>query len=168
MSTRDVTPTPESRVITAAIDAAGISKAAIADHMGVTPGLVSQWALGRRPVAATHAPKLAALLHEEPERVSAAYRDAMALSARVNGSAYAGEQGPTAMDERDRELVIARLENDVHALNLALGTLVAVMVQHRPREAEDAAGLIRRQVPSRFRDKGLIHELLTALERSGA
>lgn len=70
--------------------------------------------------------------------------------------------------EREPDLAIARLENDVHALNLALGSLVAAMVSHRPTEAEDVAATLRRRVPAKFQDQGLLSELLAVLDRAGA
>lgn len=66
------------------------------------------------------------------------------------------------------DLQIARLENDIHALNLAIGSLVSVMVNHRPAEAGDVAGALRRQVPEKFRDQGLLSELLAVLDKAGA
>jgi transcriptional regulator with XRE-family HTH domain len=156
-------PTPESRAIKAALDALKGKKtrSEVAAEVGVDPTLISQWSLGRRPVARDRAVALAEAIGEKPERLSVEYRDAAVQFGVINGTAV---QAPE--HELDTELHVARLENDVHALNLFLGALVATMVQHRPTEAKDVAALVRRQVPKRFRDKGLLHELVSALDRS--
>lgn len=72
-----------------------------------------------------------------------------------------GAQGPLRPD-----LVIARLENDVDALRYAVAALVSTMTIHRPAEAADAARVLRRSVPARFRESGLIPELAATLERA--
>lgn len=153
------TPTPESKAIAAAIERSSISRAAIAERMDVSPGLVSQWASGRRPVAADRAPKLAAILGLDPKNISAAYRHVES----EQGNVIPIRKAEQTMDTRETSLAIARLENDVHALNLALAALVTVMVSHRPAEAADVVAMILRRVPAKFRDKGLLGELLAAL-----
>ena len=154
-------PTPESRAIAAAIERASISRAAIAERMDVSPGMVSQWASGRRPVAADRAPKLAAILGLDPKQISADYRDVES----AQGNVIPMRKAEQPMDTRETSLAIARLENDMHALNLAIAALVTVMVSHRPAEAADVMAMIRRRVPAKFRDKGLLGELLAALEK---
>lgn len=152
-------PTPESKAIAAAIERLSIARAAIAERMDVSPGMVSQWASGRRPVAAERAPKLAAILGLDPKQISADYRNVEA----AQGNVIPIRKTDYAMDTRETSLAIARLENDVHALNLALAALVTVMVNHRPAEAGDVVALIRRRVPAKFRDRGLLGELLAAM-----
>lgn len=183
MTTKVAKATPESRIIKAAVDASGMTKAAISENLDVTPALVSQWASGTRPVPAKHASKLGRMIGRNPEEISVAYREELGRQQQVNGmpalvqdrAHHVREEAleyVTTDSEGPRsealELRLRRLENDVHALNLALGMLASVMVEHRPIEAQGAADAIRRRVPAQFRDKGLIHELLTALERSRA
>lgn len=50
-----------------------LSQGEVAQRVGVTPGMVWQWATGRTPVSAKRAPSLAAVLECRPEDVSAAY-----------------------------------------------------------------------------------------------
>lgn len=158
---RPARPTNESRAFKAALDASEISKARFADMVGVTPGLVSQWASGRTPIAAVKAPMVADTLNlGNPSEISAAYRDVELAKTNVLPMTK-----PTASEEtREMGLVIARLENDVHVLNLAVGLLVGVMRHHRQAEADNLAATIRRRVPPRYRNKGLFGELLAALE----
>lgn len=152
-------PTAESRRIAAAIDKSEMSKAALADAVGVTPSAVSQWASGHRPVPADKAPKLARLLGMDPSDVSAAFRQ---VSESSHGSAV-----PLRADQTDDQgLIIARLQNDVHALNMALGALASVMVMHRPAEALEVSSALRRQVPKKYRDQGMVAELIELLGRA--
>lgn len=65
-------------------------------------------------------------------------------------------------------LAISRLENDVHVLNLALGALAAAMADHRPTEARDVAKALRRNVPAKFRDQGMLAELIAVLDKAAA
>jgi transcriptional regulator with XRE-family HTH domain len=156
-------PTPESRAVKAAIDASGLAQTAIADMIGVSPGMVSQWASGMRPVPSDKAPKFAKAVGQtdDPGKFSAAYRGVVA----AQGGALPVNVTATSGDAREFGLVISRLENDIHALNLALGLLTGVMKEHRPAEAAAVASLIRRKVPPKYRDKGLLSELLGALEK---
>lgn len=153
------TPTKESLVITAAL--ADTTKSAVAKHMGVSDGLIYQWASGRRPVPAHQAPRLAKCLGvSDPAAVSAAY-------AKVQQSTIGNVVPmPNAKDadQRRSDLVIARLENDVDSLRFALAAMTAVMKAHRPTEAADAAKTIRRRVPAKFVNQGFLHELLQVLE----
>lgn len=155
--------TPESRAISAAITESKLTKAAIAEHMGVSPGLMSQWASGRSPVASWQAPKLAVMLGLDPEQISADYRKVNAEQDNVVPIRNAEHP----MNAQEATRAIARLESDVHALNAAMSVLVAVMVNHRPAEASDVAAWIRRRVPAPFREAGLLGELLADLERRG-
>lgn len=156
--------TSEARILSTAIESARITKAAIAEHLRVTPATVSQWASGHRPVPADKAARLGMLVNAQPETLSRAYRE---LSESNAGNVVPVRQS-TEVDQRDPALVIARLENDIHALNLAVGALTAVMVAHRPAEASDAAAALRRRVPAKFRDRGLVHELIELLDKAGA
>lgn len=152
-------PTSESRALKAAIDGAKMTKAALAEALDVTPGLISQWVSGRTPVAPGKAPLAASVLGIDAATISAAYREIETIQGNVLPM-----KKPTASEEaREMGLVIARLENDVHALNMALGLLVGVMKIHRPAEASELASTIRRRAPARYRDKGLLSELLAAL-----
>lgn len=66
--------TPEGAVITQAIPASGLNQAALAEALDVTPGFISQFASGRRPVPWDKAAQLGALLGLSPEDISAEYR----------------------------------------------------------------------------------------------
>lgn len=157
--------TPEARILRAAVEASGLTHAAIAEHLGgVEPSLISQWCSGHRPVPAGKAVKLASLVGANPAEISAAYRE---VQQSAGGNVIPQPARTGARDERDSGLVIARLENDVHALSLALGALTAVMIRHRPAEAADVAQAMRRKIPAKFRDRGLIHELLVMLDKGG-
>lgn len=71
--------TPEAAALSAAFKATHAPKMAhLADALGVTPGLVSQWASGHRPVPWEKAPALAGRLGVLPEHISASYRSAAA------------------------------------------------------------------------------------------
>jgi hypothetical protein len=81
--------------------------------------------------------------------------------------ADAGKRAPREQaDERSSGLQIARLENDIHAINMALGTLMATMVEHRPAEAVEAAAALRKKSPKEYVDQGLILELIEVLEKA--
>ncbi len=67
--------TPEAQVLTAAIEAKQISKAKLADALDVTPGTVSQYASGNRPVPWDKAEPLAQRLGIAPASISSAYRE---------------------------------------------------------------------------------------------
>jgi hypothetical protein len=97
---------------------------------------------------------------QDPGLISKAWRDAH----RAGVGQAVPVPLPEEEDARRPELVVARLENDVHALSLALATIVSVMVVHRPAEAADAAEAMRKAIPRKWRDKGLIAELLTSLD----
>lgn len=154
---------PEARILATAIDSCRMTKAAIADQIGVSPSMVSQWVSGHRPVPADKASPLAKLIGADPTTISRAFRE---VSDSSEGNVVPIRQN-MELDQRDQSLVIARLENDVHALNLAVGALTAVMVTHRPAEAADAAAALRRRVPAKFRDRGFVHELIALLDKAG-
>jgi transcriptional regulator with XRE-family HTH domain len=59
---------------------------------------------------------------------------------------------------------IRRLQNDVRALNYALGAMVAAMTRHRPTEAKAVADLLRRRAPEQYLDYGLLPALLATLD----
>lgn len=154
-------PTKESRALTAAIKQARMTKAAVAEHLDVTPSLVSQWTSGYRPVSPEKAILLAKLLDVPPAAISASMRGIQLASS--------GGAEPEPMPEgehHDQAQQIFTLQNDIHALNMALGALLAVMAVHRPPEASDLAGALRRQIPAKFRDRGLIRELLALLDKA--
>lgn len=155
-------PTAESRAIKAAIDAAEMKQKDIAPLVGVESSMVSQWATGARPMPADKAPAFARAIHYEGDVgvFSAAYRSVYA----AQGAGGAVQHAERTGDLRDMGLIVSRLENDVRALNRAIGALVSVMVEHRPTEAADVASAIRRLMPPKYRDKGLLGELLEALD----
>jgi DNA-binding transcriptional regulator YdaS (Cro superfamily) len=155
--------TVESRRVKDAISASELSKAAIADVLGVSPSLVSQWASGHRPVPADKAAPLAKLIALSPQEVSAAYRQ---VQQSQEGNMLArrahSESEPMSSDE-----AIRRLDRELHAVHLAIGALASVMVVHRPAEAAEAASALRRRVPAKLRESGLVHELIELLDKSG-
>lgn len=166
MSTKKSPPSPtkESLVLKAAFDVADVSQAAIARHLDVTPGLVWQWLNGHTTVPASKAEPLAKFLSTDPSAISAAYADEVQRQ-HVGNVAPLLAAGPKD-EERRPDLVIARLENDITALNYALAALIVTMTNHRPAEARDAASAIRKSVPAKYRDKGLLHELLQTMDRA--
>lgn len=151
-------PTPESLAISRALKARGKgSAAALADRLGLTPSVVSQWATARRPVPADLAPAVADFLGLTPEGVSTAYARIPLRVGEPSGT-YAKHLPPN----------VQRAPDDIHALNLALGALVATMVRHRPAEAAAYAAALRKNTPPALRDVGLIRELLTTLAAVGS
>lgn len=156
-------PTPESRAFKAALDSCGMTQAAYSEALGVSSSLVAQWASGHRPIPAKRAQRAGELAGIDPRAISASYRE---VSESSGGNVVPIRRGQP-IDERDSSLAIARLENDVHALNLAVGALAAAMVSHRPAEARDVAALIRRKAPAKFRDQGYLGALIAMLEKAG-
>lgn len=155
-------PTKESRAIKAAIDAAGMTKAAIAERIGVTPALVSQWASGLRPMSADKTPIFARVVGaDNPRAFSIAYGEVE----MAQGSTLPIRKAEASGDVREYGLTISRIENDIDAMRLAIGLLAGAMKVHRPAEAADVAASIRRSAPPKFRDKGLLGELLAILEK---
>lgn len=161
MTMKGNAPTKEALRLKAAIDASDYTQADIAANLEVDPTLVSQWCRSVRPVSIANAKALADMLGiEDPGQISKPWRDAQMIGV---GQAVP-KLAPEEEDARRPELVIARLENDVHALSLALATIVSVMVVHRPAEAADAAEAMRKQIPRKWRDKGLLAEILQTLD----
>lgn len=66
--------TREARILTDAIARSEITKAVLAEALEVTPGFVSQFASGHRPVPWQKAEPLAALLGLDPADISVEYR----------------------------------------------------------------------------------------------
>jgi transcriptional regulator with XRE-family HTH domain len=163
MTTKAPEPTRESRILAAAVDASKQKKKDIADAAGVSPAELYQWATARRPVPPERAATLARVLGiEDPSSISTGYAE---IAASTDG-ALALASAPSARgSDAPTDLSIASLQNDVHALSLALGALTTVMVAHRPTEAQDVASALRRNVPAKFRDRGLIQELIQVLEK---
>lgn len=156
-------PTAQSLALTAAIRRSKVTQMAVAEVADVTPGLVSQWATGHRPVPAGKARKVAEFLGiKDPSKISAGY----GVVAENEGSNVLPLRRPEGEHALRPDLVIARLQNDVDALRYALAALVAVMTVHRPAEAADAVKAIRRSVPAKFRDQGFVHELTAVLDRA--
>lgn len=82
--------TPEAAALTAAITI-NSSKAKIAAAIEVSPGMVSQYASGNRPVPWDRAEAIAALVKIDPSEISAEYRKiiahfGMSQSMRLTGS----------------------------------------------------------------------------------
>lgn len=153
--------TPESRPISDALYARRISVKALADHLGLaTENFASQMVNGTRPVPSEHAKPIAELLGLRPEAISSSYREGLE---QFGSAATVGE----GEEQRPVDLAINRLENDVHAVNLVLGTILATMVAHRPAEAAELAAALRR-LPPKYRDQGLAYELGQVLAAAGA
>lgn len=148
-------PTPYSRALATAI---GDRKHEdIAGALGVTPGLVSAWSTGRKPVPATRAQPLADELgNVAPEAISEAY----ALIARQAGGKVLPMPGTPAVRP---ELALNRVENDIDSLRWFATVLVDVMRRHRQAEAADVLETIQRKVPRKFRDNGFLLELSEAM-----
>jgi len=159
------TPSKETMRLSAAFSDSGMTKAAVATHMGVSDGMVSQWVSGYRPVPADKAPKLARLLGvADPGSISAKY--AQVSEADSGNVVPIRKEGSSSDDDRRDDLKIARLENDVDSLRYALAALVSVMAVHRPAEGADVAKALRKHVPAKFVKQGYVAELLKALDRS--
>lgn len=153
--------TKEAMAIVAAMAEKRLKNVDVALELGLeNPSNVSQWRTSERPVPPQYAVALAAMLGLKPEQVSAGY-------AQLQVAGAVAVNPDTAGDVKLRpDLEIARLQNDIHALNLALGALVVTMTRHRPTEAKDAAAAMRKVIPKKFRDRGLVHELLTTLDQA--
>lgn len=149
--------TPEAEAFSAALRFSGLTKAAVAEMVGVTPGAVSQWALGRRPIPAERAVTLARAVGADPMAISASYRETV-KSAGGALQVVGGSGNPSELDQ---------LRDEVESLQLATILMAATMVRHRPAEALDAAAALRRNAPARHRDRGLLKELAELLERAG-
>lgn len=156
-------PAPTSReanAIAAAMVEQGLSNAAVAHHMGVSDGLVSQWKTGHRPVPAQHAPRLARMLNvADPSAISAQYAE---VYSSQTGNAVAL---PVTIEGRD-DLSVPRLENAVDDLRYALAAITSAMILHRPAEARDVAKAIRKHVAAKRVRTGFLAELLRALDEA--
>lgn len=69
--------TPEARLIAAALRESGVTQAELAAHLELSPGAISQFATGSRPVPLTKARPLATQLGVSPGEISASYREAL-------------------------------------------------------------------------------------------
>lgn len=129
-----------------------LTQAQAAEKMELTPGAISQWTTGRRPVPLEHAQTLAALLNVPPEQISAAYRDAVAiLGARINRrvaedhSNYAGWSAYAAASPETRVAVdlLLRPKSERSRLDpiiqLAIGTLEKSGGQTNESKSPEAA-----------------------------
>lgn len=154
--------TPEARALLKAIDAAGITKAAVADHLGVSPSMVSQWVSGHRPVSAAQAGPLARLVHVSPDLISADYRRVEPAAATAGGGAPTNVSEPAASYGGEA----GELHQRIDALTIALAVMAAGTVRHRPIEAQEMAAALRKRVPVWQRDQGLMKELIELLERA--
>jgi hypothetical protein len=127
--------------------------------MGVTPGAAWQWIKGSRPVPATKAVRLAALLDIEPQAICAKFAEIAGVGGNVVPLRDVSDE-----DIRRPALALRRVENDVDALRYALASIVVATVTHRPAEALAVAASIRRSVPKKYQDRGFVQELLVTLD----
>ena len=155
--------TPEARALLDAIDAAGITKAAVADHLGVSPSMVSQWVSGHRPVSAAQAGPLARLVHISPAKISVDYRRVEPSAVAVSGN-QAGRVAEATPSYPPGE--IDQLRQSVDALTLAVAVMASGTIRHRPVEAAEMAAALRKRVPAWQREQGLLKELIELLERA--
>lgn len=146
---------PEAEAFTRALHFSGLKKAAVAEMVGVTPGLVSQWAAGRTAIPAHRAEAVARAVGADPGEISQAYRESVTLS----GGPRSGEGTP-----EQRELAALRL--DSQRFQVLAHVLAATLVRHLPAAALDAAATLRRQTPTELRG-GVLSELAELLERAG-
>jgi len=162
MSKSSATEQRHARILAAAITNSGQKKKAIAEAARASAAELYQWETGRRPVPPERAAALArALGIENPADISPGYAEITSTHGTLAVATRPGPSGNTQMD-----LAIANLQNEVHAMALALGAITAVMVAHRPTEARDVAAALRRNVPAKYREVGLIHELVQVLEKN--
>jgi len=114
----------------------------------INQGMLSLLLNGGKSFGEKQAAKL-----EAQHKMPAGYLvNALAPVERLSGSS----------DERPAGLTIARLENDIDALNMVLGAVLAVMTRHRPAEAEELTAQLRK-LPPAFQDRGLVPELQKVL-----
>lgn len=146
----------QARILAAAIANSGLKKKAIAEAARASPAELYQWETGRRPVPPERAAALARALDiDNPADISQGYAEIASSRPRA---AMTSDEHPEAEQ-------LALLQAEVHALTLALGAITAAMVAHRPTEAQDVAAALRRNVPARHREGGLIQELLRVLDK---
>jgi transcriptional regulator with XRE-family HTH domain len=153
-------PSKEALAFKAAFELSGLTQKAVADHMEVTAAAVRQWIEGERPIPIGRALRLAKLLDTQPQKICAEYG---ALAADIAETVASNGVAQPA-DLRRPDLAENRLENSIDALRFALAGIVAVTVKHRPAEALAVAAQLRRSVPRKFQQRGLIHELLVTLD----
>ena len=153
-------PTAESAALDDAMSRHRIQNAALARHVNVSDGLVSQWRRGRRPVPARHAPKVASFVDvQNPALISAEYAQ-VRIAQAGNAAVEMGTPGAS------NDLAIRRLENAVDSLRYAISAMATTAVTHRQAEARDVAKLIRKHVPPKLLRGGFLAELLQALDRA--
>lgn len=149
-------PTAQSRALQAAMIARHLKNVDVANHAGVTPGAVSHWVTGARPVPIEKVSVVAEYVGVKPEAISDRYG---ALATQIVPQDDARQTMPI-------DLTINRLENGMDAMRLAVGILAGVMARHRPIEASDAARTIRKQLSGRYLNQGFVKELLEVLDAS--
>jgi transcriptional regulator with XRE-family HTH domain len=137
--------TEEAREIKRAFDESGLTKAAIATHNHVSPGMAYQWIEGLRPISRKRAERIAKQLGTDPRKISREYAEANP----------AGENAPLTSNE------------NLEALEYAVMSLVASMIPHRPIEAAEVRASLLREAPRRLQEQGLVHELLVTLAEVG-
>jgi len=153
-------PTAESVALDSAMISHGVQNAALARHVKVSDGLVSQWRRGWRPVPAHHAPRVASFLDiPNPGLISAEY-----TQVRLAQSSNAVPEIGTASVSDD--LRVRRLEGAVDSLRYAVSAIATAAVTHRQAEARDVAKLIRKHVPGKLVRTGFLAELLQALDKA--
>lgn len=143
-------PAPEAIAFTAAIHASDMTKAAIAELVGVTPAFVSQWAKGKRPIPAERAAAVAQLLNVDPCTISASYRSWLhSIGTAARDSSPTGE--------------LAELRRTVEQLKTVALVMATTMARHRPIEARSAAALIRKYATQEQHESGLLPDVLSRL-----
>lgn len=106
--------TAEGLAITEAVAQAGLTQAAVAELLDVTPGFISQFASGHRPVPWDKAERLADVLRVEPRQISAEYARLMD---------HFGSSQVTRLDEA---IVMSAIGVARKALGLATGDVFEV------------------------------------------
>jgi transcriptional regulator with XRE-family HTH domain len=158
------TPTRESLAFRAARRAAGVTQAEIARRLGIEPGTVSQWETGHRPVPIKLATPVADILRlKDPGTICLAYAETMETLPVGNVVPLRAESDlPLRFD-----LEFVRMQNDITALTYAINALFGTATFHRPAEAQALAVAIRKTTPPKYRDRGLVAELLATLDKAG-
>lgn len=104
-----------SRRLSEAIKASPLSQEDIGQELGVTQGLIWQWANGRLPVPARRARALAKALGCQPEEISAAWKN---LAWTKGGKTAAEEEKSISIEER-----ITILESEARQYRVAITAL---------------------------------------------
>jgi transcriptional regulator with XRE-family HTH domain len=152
-------PTAAER-LASAMRTKGVKNVDLATYADVTPGAVSQWVKGRRPVPANKARAVAEFVGVQPEQISLKYGEISEQRGVYDLDAQPSEtHDPLSLDK-----TINRIESDIDALRMAFGVLAGVMVAHRPAEAADVAKALRKHLSARFARQGFVHELLELLK----